>query len=116
MNSVLFLALKTQLTLWKPVVALHVEKVSKFILFQICRLVSKFVNIFHTSLHQKSVITLIFTEKLLKKLKILEGGIDFYDQDCEDCVLKTVGGACYDCFGQCFIEKNYPDPEVLVKL
>jgi len=41
-----------------------------------------------------------------------EGGTDFYDKDCEECVIRVLGGDCYDCFGQCFYDMYYPDPKV----
>ena len=44
----------------------------------------------------------------------LEHGTDFYDPDCEACVIRVLGGPCYDCFGQCFIDMYYPDPHLLV--
>ena len=42
----------------------------------------------------------------------LEHGTDFYDPDCEACVIRVLGGPCYDCFGQCFIDMYYPDPHL----
>ena len=44
----------------------------------------------------------------------IEHGTDFYDPDCEACVIRVLGGSCYDCFGQCFIDMYYPDPHLLV--
>merc|ERR1719317_318294 len=41
-----------------------------------------------------------------------EHGTDFYDPDCEACVIRVLGGPCYDCFGQCFIDMYYPDPHL----
>ena len=43
---------------------------------------------------------------------IIEHGTDFYDPDCEACVIRVLGGPCYDCFGQCFIDMYYPDPHL----
>ena len=41
-----------------------------------------------------------------------EHGTDFYDPDCEACVIRVLGGSCYDCFGQCFVDMYYPDPHL----
>merc|ERR1712002_840493 len=41
-----------------------------------------------------------------------ENGVDLYDDECEACQIRVLGAACYDCFGQCFIDMNYPDPDV----
>ena len=44
----------------------------------------------------------------------LEHGTDFYDPDCEACVIRVLGKPCYDCFGQCFVDMYYYDPRLLV--
>ena len=50
------------------------------------------------------------------KIYKLAEGTDFYDPECEACVIRTLGGDCYDCFGQCFLDNEYFDPKVLVLL
>lgn len=39
-------------------------------------------------------------------------GVALYDADCKSCTLNTLGGDCFDCFGQCLFEMNLRDPDV----